>query len=63
MSNNEVNDWRLDRLEKSDEKKTEILQEMSKAIAIMQTKFIIVGIVSSSAVAGVITLVFDLLVD
>lgn len=63
MSNNEVNDWRLDRLEKSDEKKTEILQEMSKAIAIMQTKFIIVGIVSSSAVAGVITLVFDLLAD
>lgn len=63
MSNNEVNDWRLDRLEKSDEKKTEILQEMSKAIAIMQTKFIIVGIVSSSAVAGVITLVFDLLID
>lgn len=63
MSNNEVNEWRLDRLEKSDEKKTEILQEMSKAIAIMQTKFIIVGIVSSSAVAGVITLVFDLLVD
>lgn len=63
MSSNEVNEWRLDRLEKSDEKKAEILQEMSKSIAVMQTKFLILGVISSSAVAGVITLIFDLLVD
>ena len=61
MSNNEVNEWRLARLEKSDEKKTEILQELSKTIAVMQTKFIIIGLVGSSFVAGAITLIFDIL--
>lgn len=61
MSHNEVNEWRLDRLEKSDEKKTEILQELSKTIAVMQTKFIIIGLVGSSFVAGAITLLFDIL--
>ena len=61
MSNNEVNEWRLDRLEKSDEKKTEILQELSKTVAVMQTKFIIIGLAGSSFVAGVVTLLFDVL--
>ena len=61
MSNNEVNEWRLDRLEKSDEKKTEILQELSKTMAVMQTKFIIIGLVGSSFVAGVVTLLFDMI--
>lgn len=54
MSNLDLIDYRIERLEKSDEKKTELLQEIVKSIAIMQTKFIIVGLIGSAFVSGIV---------
>lgn len=58
MSNLDLIDYRIERLEKSDEKKTELLQEIVKSIAIMQTKFIIVGLIGSAFVSGIIGVAF-----
>lgn len=58
MSNLDLIDYRIERLEKSDEKKTELLQEIVKSIAIMQTKFIIVGLIGSGLVSGIIGVAF-----
>ena len=38
MSGQDLIDFRLDKLEKSDEKKTEILSEIATKIAVLQTK-------------------------
>lgn len=58
MSNLDLIDYRIERLEKSDEKKTELLQEIVKSIAIMQTKFIIIGLIGSGFVSGIIGVAF-----
>ena len=58
MSNLDLIDYRIERLEKSDEKKTELLQEIVKSIAIMQTKFIIIGLIGSGLVSGIIGVAF-----
>ena len=58
MSNLDLINYRIERLEKSDEKKTELLQEIVKSIAIMQTKFIIIGLIGSGLVSGIIGVAF-----
>ena len=58
MSNLDLIKYRIERLEKSDEKKTELLQEIVKSIAIMQTKFIIIGLIGSGLVSGIIGVAF-----
>lgn len=58
MSNLDLIDYRIERLEKSDEKKTELLQEIVKSIAIMQTKFIIIGLIGSTFVSGIAGIAF-----
>lgn len=61
MSGQDLTDFRLERLEKADEKKNEILQQILEKVAVMQTKFIIMGIVGSATVAGVVSFVFKFL--
>lgn len=44
MSNNdELRDYRIDRLEKGQEKQNEILHQFGKSITELQTKMIIIG--------------------
>ena len=59
MSGQDLTDFRLEKLEKSDEKKTEILSEFGKQLAIMQTKFLVIGIFASSTVSIIATLIVN----
>ena len=61
MSVQDILEYRVASLEKANEKQTEIINEMVKQVAIMQTKFIVLGILGSSVVAGVVSLAFKLL--
>lgn len=61
MSNIDVLEHRVSSLEKTNEKQTEIINEMVKQVAVMQTKFIIVGVVGSAVVSGAVSLIFFLL--
>lgn len=58
MSGQDIIEFRITQLEKSNEKQSEILDEIVKQNVAMQTKFIILGIIGSSVIAGVVSLVF-----
>lgn len=61
MSSIDVLEHRVSSLEKTNEKQTEIISEMVKQVAVMQTKFIIAGVIGSAVVSGVVSLIFFLL--
>ena len=61
MSNIDVLEHRVASLEKTNDKQTEIINEMVKQVAVMQTKFIFIGAGASAITAGAISLAFKLL--
>lgn len=61
MSVQDILEYRVERLEKVNDKQSELIEKIATQVTIMQTKFIVLGVLGSSVVAGSVSLAFKLL--
>lgn len=61
MSVQDILEYRVERLEKVNDKQSELIEKIATQVTIMQTKFIVLGVLGSSVVAGAVSLAFKLL--